>query len=233
MNDNYEEELRIWLKNSSDEPLETMSGFFEARIDSYEAHMERWTEHYRRISELLPQSTENLIDIGCGTGLELDFIYKRFPNLKVTGVDLSAKMLAKLREKHGDKCPTLVCGDYFVCDLGDDIFDAALAFETLHHYKSEKKTEIFKKIFRSLKPGGVFFDCDYIALTQGIESMLFEECRTRRIRNGIQDDTFVHFDTPLTLEHETEAIKSAGFSKIELVEFLPSDDHTAIIKAIK
>ena len=29
--------IKQWLKSTEDEPLETMSGFFDRRVDSYEA----------------------------------------------------------------------------------------------------------------------------------------------------------------------------------------------------
>jgi tRNA (cmo5U34)-methyltransferase len=227
------QELKAWLESTNDQPLETMAGFFEARIDTYEEHMSRWKEHYRWMADLLPESLESLLDIGCGTGLELDFIYSRFPNVKVTGVDLSKEMLQRLYEKHKDKHPVLVCEDYFSCDLGKERFDAVVAFETLHHFKAEKKEKLFRKIYDSLKPGGIFLECDYIAVSQAIEDLAFSECRRRRIRDGIEEDAFVHFDTPLTLEHELDAIRKGGFKTVELVGFLSGDHHTAMIKAIK
>lgn len=227
------QELKEWLEQTKDAPLEAMAGFFEARIDSYEEHMARWQAHYEWMADLLPESVESLLDIGCGTGLELDCILNRFPDLKVVGVDLSQGMLDKLRAKHNDKNLSLVCEDYFKYDMGKERFDAVISFETLHHFTFEKKAELFKKVFDCLKPGGVYLECDYIATSQAIEDLAFSECRRRRLRDGIRDDIFVHFDTPLTLEHELEAIKSAGFSAVELVGFLPGDDHTAMIRAVK
>lgn len=227
------QELKEWLEQTKDAPLEAMAGFFEARIDSYEEHMARWQAHYEWMADLLPESVESLLDIGCGTGLELDCILNRFPDLKVVGVDLSQGMLDKLRAKHNDKNLSLVCEDYFKYDMGKERFDAVISFETLHHFTFEKKAELFKKAFDCLKSGGVYLECDYIATSQAIEDLAFSECRRRRLRDGIRDDIFVHFDTPLTLEHELEAIKSAGFSAVELVGFLPGDDHTAMIRAVK
>jgi tRNA (cmo5U34)-methyltransferase len=59
------QELKAWLESTNDQPLETMAGFFEARIDTYEEHMSRWKEHYRWMADLLPESLESLLDIGC------------------------------------------------------------------------------------------------------------------------------------------------------------------------
>lgn len=226
-------ELKRWLEETKDEPLETMAGFFDARIDFYEEHMARWKAHYQWMAELLPDSTKSLLDIGCGTGLELDYIFGRFPDLQVVGVDLSEKMLRKLRAKHRDKKLTLVCQDYFTYDMGKERFDAVVSFQTLHHYTAKQKTALFQKVFDCLKPGGVYLECDYIATSQAIEDLAFSECRRRRLRDGVGDDVFVHFDTPLTLEHELDAIRAAGFKIVELVGFLPGDNHTAMIRAIK
>ena len=56
--------------------LEKMSDFFEARIDGYEAHMlndiKGLKEGYRKLAELIPVNTAKILDLGCGTGLELD-----------------------------------------------------------------------------------------------------------------------------------------------------------------
>ena len=41
--------------------------------------------------------------------------------------------------------------------------------------------------------------------------MLREVCARRRARDGIAAETFVHFDTPLTLPHELRLLQEAGF----------------------
>ncbi len=231
--DNDYESLKAWLLETKGEKLEHMAGFFDARIDSYEEHMACWGEHYKWMAALLPKHVETLLDIGCGSGLELDEIFQLLPNLRVTGVDLSGEMLQKLREKHGDKALTLLQEDYFLCELGENRFDAAVSFETLHHFTGSKKRGLFEKICRALRPGGVYLECDYIATSQAIEDLVFSECARRRQRDNIPEGQFVHFDTPLTLEHEMTAMAEGGFSRVELVGFLPGDDHTAMIKAVK
>ena len=44
--DNEYQELKNWLDETKDEPLEEMDSFFNARIDGYEEHMSPWKEHY-------------------------------------------------------------------------------------------------------------------------------------------------------------------------------------------
>ena len=43
----------------------------------------------------------------------------------------------------------------------------------------------------------------------------------------------VHFDTPLTLSHEMQAMRDGGFSQVELIGFVPGDWHTPLIRARK
>lgn len=226
-------ELKQWLGDTRDLPLESMAGFFDARVDIYEEHMARWSRHYKWMAGLLPENTKTLLDLGCGTGLELDPIYSRFPHLQVTGVDLSRRMLASLQKKHGAKALRLILQDYFLFEPEAGHFDAVVTFQTLHHFSVEKKRLLFQKIHRCLRPGGVYLECDYIASSQAIEDLAFAESARRRARDRIPADAFVHFDTPLTLEHELAAIRAAGFVSAECVGFLSTDDHTAMIRAIK
>ena len=211
-------ELRAWLEETMDVPLEGMSDFFTARLEGYEEHMAVWAKAYARMAELVPANCENLLDLGCGTGLELDEIFARYPKMRVTGVDLCPAMLDELKRKHGDKQLALVCADYFDTDLGEGVYDAVISFETLHHFTAEKKRVVFEKIRRALKPGGVYIQADYIACCDAEETLLFEVCQKKRARDGIAEGVFVHFDTPLTLEHEMEAMRAAGFARIEAIE---------------
>ena len=54
-------------------------------------------------------------------------------------------------------------------------------------------------------------------------------CGTKA-EQGIDDDEFYHYDTPLTVKHETEALMKAGFSSVLV---LKNWGATYIIKAVK
>ena len=148
-------------------------------------------------------------------------------------MDLAGGMLDLLRRKHPGRALTLVQADYFAWEPEGGPFDAVVAFETLHHVTAAKKTELFAKVHRWLRPGGVFLECDYIASTPEMEEMAFAEAARRRARDGVPEEVFVHFDTPLTLEHELEALRAGGFAAVEVLGFLPPDDHTPLLRAVK
>lgn len=43
--------------------------------------MAPWTAQYQWMARELPSGTRRLLDLGCGTGLELDCIFRRLPDL--------------------------------------------------------------------------------------------------------------------------------------------------------
>lgn len=223
--------IKQWLKSTEDEPLETMSGFFDRRVDSYEDHMRPWRAYYRWLGELIPTQAETLLDLGCGTGLELDEIFRLHPDIRVTGIDLAPGMLARLREKHPERKLTLTVGDYLTVPLAPCAFDVAVAFETLHHFPPETKLGLFRRIFAALRPGGMLLEGDYIAESDEMETYLFQELARRRARQHVPEGTFVHFDTPLTLAHELSLLRQAGFTA-EVLGYR-GEDNTPMIRAIK
>lgn len=46
----------------------------------------------------------------------------------------------------------------------------------------------------------------------------FAELARLKAEQGISDEEFYHFDTPLTVQHETEALLEAGFSSVEVLQ---------------
>ena len=117
--------------------LEKMSDFFESRLDTYDEHMltniESAKEFYPFTARLLPRdATCRIIDLGCGTGLELEFYLKTNPTAHVTGIDLSAGMLDALKSKFPGKNIELICSSYFDVPFGERLFDAAVSVESLH-----------------------------------------------------------------------------------------------------
>ncbi len=213
----YMQELKEWLHSQRNVPIEQMSDFFSARIDGYDEHMSIWHEAYQNFARALPSGLQHILDIGCGTGIELEYIFKLHPDLKVTGIDLSQDMLNKLRAKFPDKDISLVCANYLTQDFGEQVYDAVISFESLHHFVPATKQALFGKIFRALKPGGQFFLCDYIACCDEEESLLMAEAQRKRTEQNIPDDALIHFDTPLTAPHEISLICAAGFAQAQLV----------------
>ena len=122
--------------------LEKMNAFFTARLDGYDKHMmteiEGAEEFYPYTAALLPVKQDaNVLDLGCGTGLELQYYFARNGEASVVGVDLSADMLAALKRKFPDRKLKLICGSYFDVPFEANRFDAAVSVESLHHFTAK------------------------------------------------------------------------------------------------
>lgn len=202
--------------------LEKMNEFFNKRLDGYDEHMmtniESSDMFYPFTADCLPKTDgAKILDLGCGTGLELEHYFRLNPSAKVTGIDLTESMLNALKNKFPEKDLTLICGSYFDIPFDENTFDAAVSVESLHHFTKEEKIPLYTKLFKALKDGGYFILTDYFALTDEDEQAFRNELLRLKKEQGIDDNEFYHYDTPLTVEHETEALLQAGFSSVEVL----------------
>jgi len=199
--------------------LEKMGEFFDARLDGYEHHqltcIESATEFYPFTARCLPTDSADILDLGCGTGLELEYYFPLSPESRITGIDLAPGMLNALREKFPEKHLTLIQGSYFDVSFGESCFDAAVSVESLHHFTQAEKLPLYRKLHASLKDNAFFILTDYFAPTDEYEAFYRQELLRLKAEQGIADDSFYHYDTPLTVAHETQTLLAAGFSKVE------------------
>lgn len=215
--------------------LEKMGAFFDARLDGYEAHqlnnIDSAREFYPFTAHCLPtEPGTKILDLGCGTGLELNSYFPLNPEAEITGIDLAPGMLAELKRKFPDMDLKLIEGSYFDLPFGEACFDAAVSVESLHHFTQEEKVPLYRKLCTALKEDGYFILTDYFSLSAEEETMHRAELNRLKAEEGLADDEFYHYDTPLTVEHETQALLSGGFCQVEI---LGSWGATYTLKATK
>lgn len=202
--------------------LEKMGEFFDRRLAGYDEHqlncIDSAREFLRFTAEQLPQESEcSILDLGCGTGLELEFYFPLNPSARITGIDLAPGMLRRLREKFPGKAIRLIEGSYFDILFEHAEYDAAVSVESLHHFTVAEKIPLYQKLARALKPGGFFLLTDYFALSDEEERQHSEELAQLKAEQGISDDAFYHYDTPLTVAHEADCLRAAGFTTVEVL----------------
>ena len=140
---------------------ETVKKVYEEIADEYDERIPGITENDKRFTEteqafLLSKITpsDHVLDMGCGTGrftIPMAQIVAR-----VTGLDMSAAMLMKAREKADQLGLTIDFreGDMAHLPFEDHSFDVIVCMLALMHIPLENRQRVFLEASRVLKPGG-------------------------------------------------------------------------------
>ena len=169
-----------------------------------------------------------MLDLGCGTGLELEEYFVLNPGAAVTGIDLSQAMLNALKAKFPDKDLTLIRASYFDAPLGNGLYDAAVSVESLHHFPAEMKASLYEKLHSALAETGFFVLTDYFAESEEMEKEYFQNLAALKKEQGLSDGVFYHYDTPLTVEHETDVLRRAGFRDVRIKKQWGESTYTVL-----
>jgi tRNA (cmo5U34)-methyltransferase len=207
-----------WFRDL-DKRYEDMRSFFNRRVHDYDLHMKDGDDYYEYIFISLvkdiPRTDDRItiLDLGCGTGAELEYIFQRAPNAYVVCMDVSEEMLQKLREDYGENSNNIkiICASYLGYDFGVKRYDYVIACNTLHHLLTEDKLALYVNVKKGLKDNGCLFMAEYIATSLQQEQSLRTNYLELINTGAIDNNEIYHIDMPLTIEHEVDLLKAAGF----------------------
>jgi tRNA (cmo5U34)-methyltransferase len=118
---------------------------------------------YRWALDLIPRGAKTILDLGAGSGLLSVLVRDRFPKAHIHLVDFSGAMLELARQRlGGDANVTFHQADYLKETLPQQMC-AVVSALSIHHVEDEGKREIFRRVYATLKPNGVFVNADQIA----------------------------------------------------------------------
>ena len=165
-----------------------------------------------------------LVDIGCGAG-NLSLKLREFlPGLNVTLIDLSEPMLTRAAERLGGG-HRAIQGDIREVPLEPESFDIAVGAAVFHHLRGEDEWRaVFRKIYRSLRPGGSFWISDLIShSTPAVQELMwarYGEYLTSFKGEDYRRHVFEYIeyeDTPRPLLFQIDLLREAGFREVEIL----------------
>ncbi len=169
-----------------------------------------------------------MCDIGCGAGNFSLRIARKLPQLKLTLLDLSRKMLDRAQQRLAAEhfaVEETIQGDIAQAILPENRFDLVVAAASLHHLRSrEDWKSVFGRVNRSLVPGGTFWLWDLIRH----EDDALETVQKERYADYLADfhdrdfqrqvfENIDRSDSPETLSFLTRTLQEVGFVEWDIL----------------
>ena len=183
-----------------------MKAFFDRKTEGYDDVHMTLMHNKTAITSTLPENTQTILDLGAGTGLELIPLFDRFPDARVTAIDISESMLDVLKARPFADRVTCIAGDIFSVPFADN-YDAVISSAALHHFDPDNKRMLYRRIFSALKPGGIYINSD--RFYDNLEDQEID------LRDYAEDpNRWPHMDTPLAMDIERQLLEDVGFTDV-------------------
>jgi tRNA (cmo5U34)-methyltransferase len=156
-------------------------------------------------------TVQNILDVGAGTGLMSAFFQEKYPEAKITLVDISKDMLKKAEERfEGNENISFLNADFAAVDFPENHYDVVVSGLAIHHLPNALKQQLFGKISKTLKTGGWFINADQVLGA----TALAEKVYTENWKNHVQQSPYL-----------TEEEKLSAFDRIKVDIMAPLNDQ--------
>ena len=159
----YYESMNLALKRLNNEHTMLHYPLYVKESDSFIQAQKNLTDYC--ISLLMPIKNKEILEIGCGNGVQALYIYANYNPLSITGIDLNKANIEIAnyeRERANiDNVRFLVDDAQNLKQIPSDSIDVLLNIESAFHYSD--KSAFLKEVNRVLKPGGQFLIADILS----------------------------------------------------------------------
>jgi len=221
-------------ENDNDLPVE-MARFFDERASAYDNHQRQTVSYFDSLHRAVAGAIEEtsgdvrILDLGSGTGIELEVILARAPNARITCIDISGKMLDELRQKYTASLEQIevVKGSFLDIPFKEGYYKYVVSVLSMHHLTYERKLDLYTRIRMALAPEGKYIEGDHV-LPQEEEKRHLAWYRRQLKADVISPDDVYHIDIPFSIATQERVLLEAGFSEVEL---LFETDYAAALSA--
>ncbi len=161
--------------------------------------------------EVLPATSVRVLDLGTGDGDTLAMVLDARPGATGMGVDFSAEMLGRARERFADE-PRVEIVEH---DLDMPLprswgsFDLVASSFAIHHCIDRRKHALYGEVFDRLTPGGTFLNLEHVA---SATPELHEQFLDAIGRTPATDDPS---NKLAPVETQLEWLREIGFDQVE------------------
>lgn len=165
-----------------------------------------------------------ILDLGAGTGLFSSFILNKYPKARLTLLDVSDKMLEVAKRRFsGFKNVTYIVSDYAESNIAEK-YDLIISALSIHHLEDDSKVKLYKNIYESLNPEGVFVSADQCLPESSEYIDIFNTHWYNYVRSyDFSQEEIDNFEQRRKLDKESKLIDQisrieyAGFGAVECV----------------
>ena len=199
--------------------VESLPDFFNAVAHLWDAKFAGdYDSLHGAVAAQFPETQEPLkiLDVGCGTGLELAHIFERVPNAQITAMDQAPRMLAELGTKYAARMAQITLLEASCVEWPPGLvgFDYVVSVLCVHHFPPDTKVDIYRDFRQALKPGGVYVEGDQMTDgPAGAEDHADFERSVGNLPGGRIGEW--NYDITLNFQTNRQLLRDAGFKTVE------------------
>lgn len=165
-----------------------------------------------------------ILDIGAGTGLLSALLLKKYPQAKITLIDISAQMLEVARQRLKALSDIEFIIDDFARHQFTSSFDIIASSLAIHHLDDREKESLYQKVYHIMNKSGCFINADQVmGSTPHLENLYKEDWRKKVLASPLtpeeiaRADERTRMDQMSTLKDQLGWLRNAGFCDVDCV----------------
>jgi len=212
-----------------DKKIDDVNTFYDSISKKYTESIKRCVPRYNEMlcslfDYLRPDfNPKEILELGCGTGNLTQLIVLKYPNAKITAVDISEESINECKSRI-----TLGNIEYINCDFrelsfANSMFDLVLSSISIHHIEDKAKEELFRNLFLWQTPNGILSFCDqFRGESKFIYNKHIETWKAYAQEQNVSNEEWEMWmkhqqdhDYHATLSNHTKWLNEAGYSLID------------------